>query len=137
MTLTDRQTNTIARKIKIVPDTGCWLWTGRLDTKGYARRDFGSKDTRAGQTTLLHRRIFAELLGDDARVLHHVCERRACINPLHLQPLRRADHFFQHYVRPTHCPHGHEYTDDNTYVHPGTGKRFCRECQRLRRTNAN
>lgn len=35
-----------------------------------------------------------------------------------------------------HCPAGHEYTSDNTYVNPKTGNRQCRACQveRGRRT---
>jgi ribosome modulation factor len=28
----------------------------------------------------------------------------------------------------THCPHGHEYNQKNTYVHPKTGHRICRTC---------
>jgi hypothetical protein len=31
-------------------------------------------------------------------------------------------------VNITHCPRGHEYTDENTYVAPGSGHRFCRAC---------
>lgn len=33
----------------------------------------------------------------------------------------------------THCPHGHEFTDSNTYIVPSTGHRRCRQCKRLRR----
>lgn len=32
--------------------------------------------------------------------------------------------------RETHCKHGHAFTDENTYVNPGTGRRRCRTCQR-------
>lgn len=32
----------------------------------------------------------------------------------------------------THCPHGHEYTPENTYRSPNGGGRQCRECMRLR-----
>ena len=28
----------------------------------------------------------------------------------------------------THCPRGHEYTDENTYIIPATGHRMCRAC---------
>lgn len=31
--------------------------------------------------------------------------------------------------RVTHCPKGHEYTPENTYVHPTKGYRQCRACQ--------
>jgi hypothetical protein len=30
----------------------------------------------------------------------------------------------------THCPHGHEYTEENTYVTPKGGRK-CRECHRI------
>lgn len=32
----------------------------------------------------------------------------------------------------THCPQGHEYTPENTYVYP-KGNRACRECRRIYR----
>lgn len=32
----------------------------------------------------------------------------------------------------THCPEGHEYTPENTYVKPSTGHRECRTCIRKR-----
>lgn len=30
----------------------------------------------------------------------------------------------------THCPHGHEYTPENTIVFPSDGRRRCRTCRR-------
>ncbi|NMF28888.1 hypothetical protein [Cellulosimicrobium aquatile] len=30
----------------------------------------------------------------------------------------------------THCPHGHEYTPENTIVYPSDGRRRCRRCRR-------
>lgn len=30
----------------------------------------------------------------------------------------------------THCPRGHEYTEENTYLHPVRGDRACRTCKR-------
>ena len=29
----------------------------------------------------------------------------------------------------THCPHGHEYTPENTYIRPAAGSRACRVCR--------
>ncbi len=38
----------------------------------------------------------------------------------------------------THCPQGHEYTADNTYITPGNGHRLCRACIKARnKGNAN
>lgn len=31
----------------------------------------------------------------------------------------------------THCPHGHPYSPENTYVRP-CGRRVCRECRRIK-----
>lgn len=40
--------------------------------------------------------------------------------------------------RITHCPHGHEYTESNTYLIPSTGHRICRACVKARnKGNAN
>lgn len=33
-------------------------------------------------------------------------------------------------VRGTHCARGHEYTQENTYMVPGTSYTYCRECHR-------
>lgn len=33
------------------------------------------------------------------------------------------------YQSRSHCPQGHEYTADNTYVHPKTGYRQCETCR--------
>lgn len=35
-----------------------------------------------------------------------------------------------HNANRTHCPQGHEYTPENTYVYP-SGNRRCRECRRI------
>ena len=32
----------------------------------------------------------------------------------------------------THCPHGHEYTPENTYINPSSGSRMCKTCIRER-----
>lgn len=43
-----------------------------------------------------------------------------------LDSVRNGSH---HMASKTHCPKGHEYSADNTYLHP-SGSRLCRECRR-------
>lgn len=35
-------------------------------------------------------------------------------------------------VNKTHCPQGHPYDEENTYINPSTGGRSCRICTRVR-----
>jgi hypothetical protein len=65
------------------PNTGCWLWTGCLNTDtGYGR--YGRY--------LAHRVSYVahtgEILGD--RVVHHKCGVRNCVNPDHLESMSAA-----------------------------------------------
>jgi hypothetical protein len=45
--------------------------------------------------------------------------------------LDKRRHGTHHHSRKTHCPHGHEYTPENTYV-DRKGSRNCRACHRDR-----
>jgi hypothetical protein len=38
--------------------------------------------------------------------------------------------------RPAFCQRGHQFTEANTYVKPGTGRRECRACRAARRKKA-
>ncbi|MBM4518330.1 hypothetical protein GS491_22690 [Rhodococcus hoagii] len=42
----------------------------------------------------------------------------------------RRKHGVNHEANKTHCPKGHEYTDDNTYLN--RGRRNCRSCAKTR-----
>lgn len=46
--------------------------------------------------------------------------------------IRHGNHNF---ASRTHCKHGHEYTDGNTYMRPGRNERVCRTCADVRRSN--
>ncbi len=71
--------------------------------------------------------------------LDHLCRIRSCVNPMHLEPvsrlvnLSRSPHrilyrFQDAAAAVTHCPLGHPYDAENTYM----DKRGCRGCKKCR-----
>jgi len=115
---------------KKCPDLGpCWIWLSN-SRGGYGLFKIKQKNKQA------HRVAYELLIGplsqnDD---LHHICEVKICCNPYHMQKVRPINHpgagpEFQR--SKTHCPRGHEYTVENTYVF-GNNFRACRICAKER-----
>lgn len=131
--------NTLPKRLrdKITVNTdGCWIFTG-AKRQGYGLFRYNSKTVSA------HRLIYT-LLGhtiEDGKVLDHYrmnpgprnapCSK-SCCNPTHLQIVTQTTNIKRrdYWSGKDHCPHGHEYTEDNTRVYHN--RRFCRECQRVR-----
>jgi len=71
--------------------------------------------------------------------LDHLCRNRLCVNPEHLEPVTCQENVLRgngtaaRLARVTHCPKGHEYTDENTYLYQrgrlGQYHRACRTCR--------
>jgi hypothetical protein len=112
---------------------GCWLWTGAPSNRGYGQLSVERKTVGA------HRFAYELMVGPipQGLELDHLCGVRLCVNPAHLEPvdhrtnLLRGSGFAATNAQKTHCPHGHEYTPENTYHNPNpNGGRMCRTCKR-------
>lgn len=121
-------------KIEPIPFAGCWIWIGARDRGGY-----GSV-TIKGKSRGAHRVAYEYGNGPipDGLDLDHKCRVRCCVNPDHLEPvthkvnIERGD-TGKHNTVKTHCPHGHEYTEENTFYRKrkdGYRIRNCRICSR-------
>ena len=117
-----------------LPDE-CWIWDGHLNPKGYGRLNI------TGFSAYAHRYAYETLVGPIPHGLdiHHRCERPACCNPAHMETVVHVEHPIgrqgQFGKAKTHCPQGHEYTEENTKWNlvPSGGKqikvRMCRTCR--------
>jgi len=69
-------------------------------------------------------------------VVDHLCFRKRCVNPAHLEPVtlaencRRARREGPHFHRKVECVRGHPLSGENLYITP-RGSRRCRACKRL------
>lgn len=106
---------------------GCWLWTGARSSNGYGAVSIG------GRVVGAHRAVYELLAGPipAGLQLDHLCRVRRCVNPAHLEPVTARENQLRgvHGLK-THCPAGHPYDEENTYIHPGRGVRDCRLCRR-------
>lgn len=125
---------------KTKPTGACLFWTGAFIQNYNYKLGITSYKSKHW---LAHRLSFYLTTGihPGKKFVMHSCDNGLCINPEHLS-LGTAKDNMQDMVRKnrhsgakiTHCPHGHEYTKENTLIWKSrkTSKtRACRECKRL------
>lgn len=110
------------------PVFGCLLYAGKLDRDGYGRHN----------GRLAHRVAWEEVHGPigvsdkgEPLTVEHICRRRACINPKHLELLSRSDQERAKNWRrraKRQCPNGCPM--DVTAMITPAGGRLCRRCER-------
>lgn len=121
--------------------TPCWIWRGKTDRNGYVRKWHEGRH----QSIQIIACDFVGRAVPVGKEGHHLCERRNCANPGHVQFLTHAEHMAvtdfsanglgNHNRKKTHCPHGHKYTKSNTKLSTtaaGYQKRNCRKCANAR-----
>ena len=124
-------------------DNGCWVWNRKLTTAGYGRTMYEKKSVYA------HRLAYVAFKGTIPKglFLDHKCRNTACVNPDHLDPVTHTENVqrgLRGALNPqrlaTHCKHGHEFTEKNTYwkLNPNTDRktRMCITCKNFRKTKA-
>ncbi len=109
----------------------CWLWRGSLSPDGYGRIAVQGRNVGA-------HRVAWELVNGPiptGLTIDHLCRVRACVNPTHLEAVPLRENVLRGLgptainSSKTHCVHGHEFNEANTYVYP-SGYRHCRVCRR-------
>ncbi len=132
-------------KVMPVTETGCWIWMAPLDKGGYG--SFGFYDSLKYKTkkqksvkVKAHIAMYTELVGPipEGLELDHLCRVRCCVNPAHLEPVTHQENCRRGMAAAvatarskakTHCPRGHEYTEENTFI--TNGGRKCKQCRTL------
>lgn len=115
----------------------CWEWTAYKDEKGYGRIHVSSKPKRA----MTAQDVAWELLVGPipaGMVVDHLCRNHGCVNAgSHLELVTRRVNYERGYSlqrinsKKTHCPQGHLYTAENTYVLPSRPTaRYCKTCHK-------
>ena len=129
----------IASRVQMEPNSGCWLWDGTCNALGYGIYQKNYSRRRA------HRVVYESLVGQIpvGLVLDHKCRVTCCVNPDHLEPVPQSENvrrgrslgvLMKRHAARTHCPNGHEYSEDNTYIATTRsgrkrGERVCRACR--------
>lgn len=130
---TEKERAVLRAKVFIGPfneklGSNCWEFLGG-HTRGYSHVRWA---TYAGG---LHRIVYMRLVSwlETEQHLDHLCRNRGCVNPEHLEVVtlvenvRRGEGITAKNTEKTHCPKGHEYTPENTYLYKGK-HRHCRTC---------
>jgi hypothetical protein len=119
----------VYRKVKVDPITECWLY-GKEKKKHYPDLCIN------GGRIPLHRAIYEMFVGgiEDGHEVDHLCRRKNCINPVHLEPVTHLENMRRYHVLvalKTHCVRGHELAAVGWYEsrsREGWLKRCCKAC---------
>ena len=118
----------------------CLIWTGAVRSDGYG----SVYDPERKRARLTHVVMYEMHMGPtpDGMELDHLCRRRACGNPDHLQPVTHRTNLIRGHsgkgrtawaAARTHCKNGHEWSSGR-YSMAADGSRRCLECHKANQT---
>ena len=119
---------------KLDTRTGCLIWLGSRNERGYGRVWFEGRMQRVNRVSL--RILKCVRLGK--RLALHDCDNPRCFHPDHLhagssrqnaiESVERKRHVN---ARKTRCKRGHRFTRANTRIRAAAGRvwRACRKCE--------
>ena len=118
------------------PNSGCIIWLGRLNDRGYGKISI-QIDTKT-RDHFVHRVVYELVRGKipEGMTLDHLCRVKCCVNPWHLEPVSNLENLRRAWGLPVaidgYCLRGHPFDEINTYIRPARGERSCRICGRER-----
>lgn len=125
---------------RTITSNGCWLWEGACFKTGYGALYFMGKMWKVSRLSMF---LFKpDEYRESLQALHkNICTSKKCFNPEHLYMGDSSDNMNDKVTAgthqgtlKTHCPQGHEYTEENTYKYSGRGGRQCKICSKKRAT---
>ena len=114
---------------KTATETGCVIWQGAQNSKGYGCYAID------GVSRLAHRVVWESLHGPipDGLTIDHLCRVRACVNVAHMELVSVAENTARKprvlLVGGT-CRHGHALPDEAAIYVNARGRAECRQCRR-------
>jgi len=106
-------------------EDSCWVWTAANNGRGYGQFTLNDKKI------LAHRFSYMLYKGKIPEGYHidHLCKYPPCVNPDYLEAVTQKENMNRiERIEKTHCPQGHEYSEENTYVN--NNKKTCKTCRR-------
>jgi hypothetical protein len=113
-----------------VTESGCHLWVGAVNEKGYGLFSLNGRRVRA------HRVAYEKTKGPipPEKQIDHLCRVPCCVNPNHLELVTSRENTLRGYgptalhMRKTHCRNGHPLSGSNLSITKNGKKGLFRRC---------